>query len=96
MDEEGTLTIPGMFSWLEEGVVVDSRYEPGIKHLIDSEWPIYFHHQRPINAVSNDGWLRNMLYGVIQQVVRQDLGHWLAYVAACPWVSQALGCLVCS
>ena len=83
-DKEGTLTIPGMFSWLETGVTVDGHYERGVKHLIDHEWSMYLHHQRLINNESNLGWLRNMLYGVTQQVMHQDLGHWLAYVAEHP------------
>lgn len=81
-DIEGTLTISGMFSWLETGVTVDGHHEPRVKDLIDHEWLMYLHHQRRINDKSNLGWLRNMLYSVTQQVMRQDLGHWLAYVAA--------------
>lgn len=83
-EDQGTLTIPDMFSWLEYGVTVDGRHEPGVRALIDDELLMYLHHQRPINGVSNHGWLRNMFFGVTQQIARQDPGHWLAYVAARP------------
>ena len=41
---EGTLTIPGMFSWLETRVTVDGQHEPGVQDLINHEWLMYLHH----------------------------------------------------
>lgn len=81
-DKKRMLTISRMFSWLETGVTLDGHHKPGVKHLIDYEWSMYFHHQCQINNESNLGWLCNMLYRVMQQVIHQDLGHWLAYVVA--------------
>ena len=83
-DQEGTLTVPGMFSWLETGVTVDGRHEPGVQGLIDHEWSMYLHHQHRISNASNLGWLRNTLYSITQQIMRQDLGHWFLYVATRP------------
>ena len=65
-DRKGTLTIPGMFNWLETGITVNDHHEPGVKPLIDHEWQMYLHHQCRINDQSNLGWLRNMLYSVTQ------------------------------
>ena len=73
-----------MFLWLETGITIDGDHESGVKNLIDDEFAMYLYHQYRIGGQSNLGWLRNMLYGVTQQIIRQDLGHWLAYVAARP------------
>ena len=54
-DQEGTLTVREMFSWLETGVTVDGHHEPGVKELIDDEWSMYLHHQHRISDASNLG-----------------------------------------
>ena len=45
---------------------------------------MYKHHQRELNDRPNFGWLRPMLYSLSQQLVRQDLGYYLLYVALRP------------
>lgn len=83
--EEGTLTLENMFTWLEHGETADDAiFEPGIQDLIEDEFNMYLHHQRRINNNSNNGWLRTMFHDLTQQVVCQDLGHWMLYVAARP------------
>lgn len=82
-DQEGTLTVFGMFSWLETEVTVDGHHKLGVKELIDDEWSMYLHHQHRISDASNLGWLQNIMYSITQQIMRQDLGQWLLYVATC-------------
>ena len=81
--EEGNLIVD-MFGWLFEGVVVDDQQEDGIAPLIDYEFQMYRHHLRNVNGKPNRGWLRNMVFGLTQQLVRQDLAYWMLYVALQP------------
>lgn len=82
---EGNLIVPGLFTWLWEGARDgEGGWEGGVGELMDQEFLMYEHHQGTINGKANHGWLRNMFYGVTQQVMRQDLGHWMLYVAARP------------
>lgn len=81
---DGMLTIPDVFSWLENGIWIDDIYEPGVKQMVDEEFDLYLWHQRPVNGRSNNGWLRNMFFSITQQIIRQDLAHWLLYVATRP------------
>ena len=45
---------------------------------------MYRHHLRNVNGKPNRGWLRNMVFGFTQQLVRQDLPYWILYVALRP------------
>lgn len=80
----GNLIVYDMFSWLFDGVTIDGKLERGIKDLIDEEFNMYLHHQREVNGESNRGWLRIMYFGLTQQIIRQDLGIWMLYVALRP------------
>ena len=45
---------------------------------------MYFHYQRELNGKPNRGWLRTMVYSITQQLIRQDLAYYMAYVALRP------------
>lgn len=76
MEERPCLQIPS--------VLVYIQWLTGVKQMIDDEFDLYLWHQCPVNGRSNNGWLRNMFFNLTQQIIRQDLGHWLLYVAARP------------
>lgn len=84
LETTGNLIVDGMFSWLFNGVDVDGKHEPGIEDLIDEAFKMYLHHRREVNGESNRGWLRIMYFGWTRQIVRQDLGNWILYVALRP------------
>jgi hypothetical protein len=50
--------------------------------LVDIEFNIYRHHHRMLPGKKRLGWLRNMFFSIIQQLVRQDL-VWYALSVAC-------------
>lgn len=59
--QDGTLTVPGLFTWLWEGASDgEGAQESGVGRLIDEEFAMYNHHLRMINGKSNKGWLRNL------------------------------------
>jgi hypothetical protein len=74
---DGTANIKGVFSWMLE----DIELAP----LIDKEFRLYSHHShQPGNPGKRLGWLRNMWYSLVQQVVRQDPAYYALMVAARP------------
>lgn len=88
--ETGNLVVGGLFAWIFDGISSDTGYEAGIGPQIEEEFLMYEHHQREINGKPNRGWLRTMLYSVVQQLVRQDLQYYLLYVAMRPDHNQRL------
>ena len=54
---------------------------PEIKRIIDLEFDIYRYHYRAVPGRASMGFLRNMFYGLIQQLLRQD-PVWYALTAA--------------
>ena len=48
--------------------------------LVDEEFRMYAFHLRRINDKPNKGWQRNQLFSLSQQLMRQDIGYWLAYM----------------
>ncbi|KAI4137511.1 MAG: hypothetical protein L6R39_007243 [Caloplaca ligustica] len=86
----GNLVVDGLFRWVFDGITADEEYEGGIGPLVEEEYLMYEHHQREINGRSNKGWLRTMMYSLIQQLVRQDLQYYILYVAARPDHNQRL------
>jgi hypothetical protein len=69
---DGTINIPGVFSYLEQA---------GLRGMIDEEFAIYRHHYHALEGKPRLGWLRNMYYSLIQQLARQD-PVWYALTAA--------------
>ncbi|KAF7512802.1 hypothetical protein GJ744_000369 [Endocarpon pusillum] len=67
-----------------DGITTGEEHESGIGPLIEEEFLMYEHHQREINGRSNKGWLRTMVYSLVQQLVRQDPEYYILYVAARP------------
>ncbi|KAI9862358.1 MAG: hypothetical protein M1813_004834 [Trichoglossum hirsutum] len=69
---DGTMVIGSIFDYLNL---------PGIMSSIDVEFAIYRHHHHNLSGKSRLGWLRNMFYSLIQQLVRQD-PVWYAIIAS--------------
>ena len=82
-ERDGNLVVY-VFGWLFEDLTVDGEHEEGITSLIDEEFEMYRHHLHLVNVRSNFGWLQTMVFGLTQQLVRQDLGYWMLYVALQP------------
>jgi hypothetical protein len=57
--KNGTLVIPGVVDFLQE-----------IQDIIDEEFAMYLHHYEPSDK--KKGWLRNMFYSLVQQIIRTD------------------------
>ncbi|MCJ1470831.1 hypothetical protein MMC07_009478, partial [Pseudocyphellaria aurata] len=82
-EEDGNLVVTP-FTWLFVGVRFRGEYEGGIGELINQEFDMFRHHLARINGQLNRGWLRTMLFGLTQQLIRQDLAYWMLYVALRP------------
>lgn len=72
---DGTINVPGVFSYLNQA---------DLKEMIDIEFAIYRHHHHTPAGTSRLGWLRNMYYSLVQQLVRQDPGYYALTAAARP------------
>jgi hypothetical protein len=85
--------------WRSEGSIIlsnvfDYWYEPlgayggasgmTLLSIFQDEMAMHEWHQRRINDRANLGWLRNMYHGLCQQVARQDLSYYRAYIALRP------------
>ena len=71
--ENGTLTVPGFLSYLDD---------PEIRHLMDEDFALYRHHHQVPSGKARMGWLHHMFYSAIQQLVRMDI-VWYAINVAC-------------
>src|SRR5579859_1770244 len=69
---DGTIVLGDAMAYLDT---------PEIKGIIDLEFDIYRYHYRPVPGRASMGFLRNMFYGLIQQLLRQDPA-WYALTAA--------------
>ena len=65
----GTVSIP-IFDWWKSSGILD---------LIRDELNMYRYHMRLLNGRNNMGWLRNCLYSLGQQLMRQDPMYWIVY-----------------
>ena len=74
--EDGTINIPDVFSYLYKSPLVSA--------LIDYEFEMYHHHFLLLPGHFTKGFLRNMFYSCIQQLVRQDPLWYALQVAARP------------
>jgi hypothetical protein len=72
---DGNIIIPDLCSYLNT---------PDIRAAIDFEFNLYQHHFAEIPGQPSMGFLRNMFYSGIQQLVRQDPGWYAIQVAARP------------
>ena len=61
--------------------VFDYLDREDMMECIDVEFSIYRHHHRNLSERSRLGWLRNMFYSLIQQLIRQN-PVWYAIVAS--------------
>jgi hypothetical protein len=74
-DRDGTVILPDIFAYLNQ---------PDIFAAIDTEFAMYRHPYRPVPGRPQMGFLRNMFYSLIQQLVRQDPVWYALIVAARP------------
>lgn len=61
-EEDSTLTIPRMFSWLEHGVTVGGQHEAGVQPLIDAELNMYCYHQRKKKELELTAWTKDYFF----------------------------------
>jgi hypothetical protein len=73
--KQGTIIIPDFFSFLND---------EEIRSAIDFEFNLYKHHFKPNTQDTTKGFLRNMFYSPIQQLVRQYPAWYAIQVAARP------------
>ncbi|KAJ5971735.1 uncharacterized protein N7479_001653 [Penicillium vulpinum] len=93
-NETGNVILPKLFGWLDgdistvEGIDVLSRMigRPitSLMQLIHIEFDIYDYHYSPAIAKPRLGWSRNMFQSLTQQLGRQDVCYYAAYVAVRP------------
>jgi hypothetical protein len=76
MHHDGSTILPGLFSWLGENL--DGEHPEGLWPLIHQEFRMYHYHMS--RSAAEIGWLRGMWYSNIQQLIRQDLSYYMAYV----------------
>src|SRR5277367_2618757 len=69
---DGSIILPDIFDHLNQ---------PDIQTAIDTEFAMYHHHYRPVPGRPQMGFLRNMFYSLIQQLLRQD-PVWYAFMVA--------------
>ena len=72
-EEEGTIILPNIFSYLNLTDIVTS---------FNTEFDMYLHHYRPVLDCPQMGFLRNMFYSLTQQLIRQDPVWYALMVAA--------------
>ncbi|OQD94634.1 hypothetical protein PENVUL_c134G06290 [Penicillium vulpinum] len=77
-NETGNVILPKLFGWLDGDI---STVE-GIDVL--SQFDIYDYHYSPAIAKPRLGWSRNMFQSLTQQLGRQDVCYYAAYVAVRP------------
>ena len=73
--KDGSIIIPDVFNYLNQSDILQ---------FMDMEFNMYRFHFRPTPGRPNLGFLRNMFYGIIQQLVRQDPVWYALIVAARP------------
>ncbi|KAH0547757.1 hypothetical protein FGG08_000014 [Glutinoglossum americanum] len=74
--EDGTINIDGVFSYI---------LEPEIFKLIEEEFDMYLYHLRDEqDGQKRRGWMRHMLYSLVQQLVRQDPVYYALMAASRP------------
>lgn len=93
-DRTGNVTLPKLFGWLEddisglEGAPVLSEIlgQPvtSLMQLMHLEFDMYDYHYTPAISKPRLGWSRNMFQSLTQQLVRQDVCYYAAYVAIRP------------
>jgi hypothetical protein len=81
-ERDGNTILPNYAGWLLD--------DPDCAHILDEEWMMYNWHLSDRHGKPNCGWLRNMYFGLIQQALRQDPGHYRLMVAARPDNAWAL------
>lgn len=79
----GCLLIKGLFSWWWD-YKIPGFPECSIAEVVAHEYAMYKHHFQKVNQLDNYGWSRAMFYSLGQQVMRQDLAYYRAYVALWP------------
>ncbi|KAJ5761803.1 uncharacterized protein N7511_005185 [Penicillium nucicola] len=78
MNQQGTVVIPQLFGWLKEDF--DGQHPGGILAMANEEIDMYDYHYQPRPHRPRLGWLRDMWYSIIQQVVKQDPAYYACYV----------------
>lgn len=68
--KRGTINTTKIFGWWKDKAIAGA---------VSEEFDMYLWHLREINGRSNLGWQREQLFSVTQQLMRQDVGYWLAY-----------------
>lgn len=80
-DERGNINLKKLFAWWWD-LKIDGSPETCIANMLDLEFELYRHHLR--NPKDHNGWLRNMIYSLVQQVMRQDPFYYRHYVLLRP------------
>ena len=80
-ESRGTINFGKVFDWW--GLVGDGNRRP-IINGVKEEYDMYQWHQRERMGEPNRGWLRSMVYGVGQQLMRMDIGYYMLYARLRP------------
>lgn len=79
---DGTINID-LFSWFWT-TPSEPESEIMLGVLIAREFQLYEHHYRKASRADKQGWQRNQLYSITQQVIRQSPLYWIVYVCLRP------------
>ncbi|KAJ5795081.1 hypothetical protein N7457_001680 [Penicillium paradoxum] len=90
----GNVILPKLFGWLEDDISEISgvsalsrelgRPVSSMMQLIHLEFDMYDYHYTPAISRPRMGWNRNMFQSLTQQLIRQDVSYYAAYVAVRP------------
>ncbi|KAJ5107262.1 hypothetical protein N7456_003937 [Penicillium angulare] len=59
---------------------IEIVHPDGLMPMIHDEFDMYEHHYREQSRYSHLGWQRNMWFSIIQQLIRMDIGYYMANV----------------
>ncbi|KAJ5630033.1 hypothetical protein N7528_003690 [Penicillium herquei] len=93
-DMTGNVVLPKLFGWLEDDIsqmdgvsqlsrVLNTEIR-SLLQLIHIEFNLYDYHYTPAVSRPRMGWNRSMFHSLTQQLVRQDICYYAAYVAIRP------------
>lgn len=93
-EADGNVILPGLFGWLEDdisevqgvGLLSEMLGFPikSVLQLIHIEFDLYDYHYTPAISRPRMGWNRSMFQSLTQQLTRQDVCYYAAYVAVRP------------
>ncbi|KAI9889933.1 MAG: hypothetical protein M1814_004656 [Vezdaea aestivalis] len=83
-DKEGSIHLKSLFSWWWSEKIDTPAGKWCLGDLLDTEFEMYDYHLEDVGRAHNKGWLRNAVYSITQQIIRQDPVYYATYCALRP------------